>query len=63
MSANHNQNKQIALDTIWAAKAAGADAIKIQTYTSETMTLDCNKPDFILGKGLWEGETYFQLYR
>lgn len=63
MSANHNQNKQIALDTIRAAKAAGADAIKIQTYTSETMTLDCDKPDFILGKGLWEGETYFQLYR
>lgn len=63
MSANHNQNKQTALDTIRAAKKAGADAIKIQTYTSETMTLDCNKPDFILGKGLWEGDTYFQLYR
>ena len=63
MSANHNQNKQTALDTIRAAKKAGADAIKIQTYTSETMTLDCNKPDFVLGKGLWEGDTYFQLYR
>lgn len=63
MSANHNQNKQTALDTIRAAKKAGADAIKIQTYTSETMTIDCNKPDFVLGKGLWEGETYFQLYR
>lgn len=63
MSANHNQHKDIALETIKAAKKAGADAIKIQTYTSETMTLDCDKPDFILGKGLWEGETYFQLYR
>lgn len=63
MSANHNQNKQTALDTIRAAKMAGADAIKVQTYTSETMTLDCNKPDFVLGKGLWEGDTYFQLYR
>lgn len=63
MSANHNQHKDIALDTIKAAKKAGADAIKIQTYTSETMTLDCDKPDFILGKGLWEGDTYFQLYR
>lgn len=63
MSANHNQNKQTALDTIRAAKKAGADAIKIQTYTSETMTLDCDKPDFVLGKGLWEGDTYFQLYR
>ncbi len=63
MSANHNQHKDIAIETIKAAKKAGADAIKIQTYTSETMTLDCDKPDFILGKGLWEGETYFQLYR
>lgn len=62
MSANHNQNKQTALDTIRAAKKAGADAIKIQTYTSETMTLDCNKSDFILGKGLWEGDSYFLLY-
>lgn len=63
MSANHNQHKDIAIETIKAAKKAGADAIKIQTYTSETMTLDCDKPDFILGKGLWEGDTYFQLYR
>ena len=63
MSANHNQHKEIAIETIKAAKKAGADAIKIQTYTSETMTIDCDKPDFILGKGLWEGETYFQLYR
>lgn len=63
MSANHNQHKDIALETIKAAKKAGADAIKIQTYTSETMTLDSSKPDFILGKGLWEGDTYFQLYR
>lgn len=63
MSANHNQHKEIAIETIKAAKKAGADAIKIQTYTSETMTIDCNKPDFILGKGLWEGDSYFQLYR
>lgn len=63
MSANHNQHKEIAIETIKAAKKAGADAIKIQTYTSETMTIDCRKPDFILGKGLWEGDSYFQLYR
>ena len=63
MSANHNHHKEIAIETIKAAKKAGADAIKIQTYTSETMTIDCNKPDFILGKGLWEGDSYFQLYR
>ena len=63
MSANHNQHKEIAIETIKAAKKAGADAIKIQTYTSETMTIDCRKPDFILGKGLWEGDSYFELYR
>lgn len=63
MSANHNHNKDIAIETIKAAKKAGADAIKIQTYSSETETLDCRKPDFLLGKGLWEGETYFSLYR
>lgn len=63
MSANHNHNKDIAIETIKAAKKAGADAIKIQTYSSETETLDCDKPDFRLGEGLWEGETFFSLYR
>jgi pseudaminic acid synthase len=63
MSANHNQHLDIALDTIRAAKAAGADAVKIQTYTADTLTLDCNKPDFVLGKGLWEGETFYSLYQ
>lgn len=63
MSANHNHNKDIAIETIKAAKKAGADAIKIQTYSSETETLDCRKPDFLVGPGLWEGETYFSLYR
>jgi pseudaminic acid synthase len=63
LSANHNGNKQTALDSIRAAKQAGADAIKIQTYTADTLTLNCNKPDFRLGKGLWEGETYYTLYQ
>ena len=63
MSANHNQHLDIALDTIRAAKKAGADAVKIQTYTADTLTLDCRKPDFILGKGLWEGETFYSLYQ
>ena len=63
MSANHNHNKDIAIETIKAAKRAGADAIKIQTYSSETETLECRKPDFVVGAGLWEGETYFDLYR
>lgn len=63
MSANHNQHLDIALETIRAAKQAGADAVKIQTYTADTLTLDCRKPDFVLGKGLWEGETFYSLYQ
>lgn len=63
MSANHNHHKDIAIDTIRAAKKAGADAIKIQTYTADTLTLNCTNPDFMLGKGLWEGENYYSLYQ
>ena len=63
MSANHNQHLDIALDTIRAAKKAGADAVKIQTYTADTLTLDCDKPDFVCGKGLWEGQTLYSLYQ
>lgn len=63
LSANHNGSKQIALDSIRAAKQSGADAIKIQTYTADTITLNCDKPDFKVGKGLWEGETFYSLYQ
>lgn len=63
MSANHNQHKEVAIDTIRAAKKAGADAIKIQTYTADTITLDSDKPEFICGKGLWEGEKLYDLYK
>ena len=63
LSANHGHKLELALESVRAAKETGADAIKIQTYTSETMTLDCDKPDFILGPGLWEGDSFFQLYR
>ena len=48
MSANHNHHLNVAIDTIKAAKKAGADAIKIQTYTANTITLNCNKPDFVV---------------
>lgn len=63
LSANHVHKLELALESVRAAKETGVDAIKIQTYTSETMTLDCDKPDFILGPGLWEGDSFFQLYR
>ena len=63
LSANHGHNLDVAIESVRAAKRAGADAIKIQTYTADTLTLDCDKPDFICGKGLWEGETLYQLYQ
>ena len=63
LSANHGHKLDLALESVRAAKEAGADAIKIQTYTAYTLTLNCDKHDFRLGKGLWEGETYYSLYQ
>jgi pseudaminic acid synthase len=64
LSANHNQNKQIAIDTIIAAKKAGADAIKFQTYTPDTLTIDCDNEYFKIGHGtLWDGKTLYSLYQ
>ena len=64
LSANHNGNLQNALDTIKAAKDIGADCIKIQTYTADTMTLDCKKDDFIVAGGtLWDGRYLYALYQ
>ncbi len=64
LSANHNGSLQIALDTIKAAKEVGANAIKLQTYTADTITLDCKKEDFIIKGGtLWDGRTLYDLYK
>ena len=51
LSANHHQNLKIAIDSIKAAKAAGADAIKFQTYTADTLTLNSQREDFIKKDG------------
>jgi pseudaminic acid synthase len=64
MSANHNGNFQIAKDTIYAMKESGANAVKLQTYTADTLTLDCKKEDFIVNGGtLWDGRTLYDLYK
>ncbi|MCX6294280.1 MAG: pseudaminic acid synthase [Sphingobacteriales bacterium] len=64
LSANHNGSLQNALDTIKAAKRAGADCIKLQTYTADTLTINCNKEDFIIKSGsIWDGKSYYELYQ
>lgn len=64
LSANHHQNFDLAVETIRAAKKAGADAIKIQTYTPDTITLDSNKPWFEIHNGsIWDGSTLYKLYQ
>lgn len=64
MSANHNGSLKIAIETIKSAKRAGADAIKLQTYTADTLTLNCNKPDFVINNGsIWDGRRYYDLYQ
>ena len=63
MSANHGGSIQRAKQTILAARDAGADAVKMQTYTPETMTIDSNREDFLITDGLWKGYNLFQLYK
>jgi N-acetylneuraminate synthase len=63
VSANHNGSLKRALDTISAAKECGANAVKIQTYTADTMTIDCDLPDFRIKGGLWDGYKLYDLYK
>jgi len=64
LSANHNGSLETAIETIKAAKRTGADAIKLQTYTADTITINCDKPDFKLNQGtIWDGKTFYNLYQ
>jgi N-acetylneuraminate synthase len=63
LSANHNGKLDIALKIIEEAKKAGADAVKLQTYTADTITLDCASEEFQIHGGLWDGKNLYQLYR
>lgn len=62
MSGNHNGNIERAFEIIDMAKAMGADAIKFQTYTADTLTIDCDKDDFLVHGGLWDGYSLYKLY-
>lgn len=63
LSANHNGSLDRALETIDMAHRCGADAIKLQTYTADTMTIDCDLPDFRIKGGLWDGYKLYDLYK
>lgn len=62
LSANHNGKLDVAMAIIGEAKKAGADAVKLQTYRPDTITLDCNDEDFQIHGGLWDGRTLYELY-
>jgi pseudaminic acid synthase len=63
LSANHNGSIATAIETIKAAKRAGADCIKFQTYTADTITIDSNKDDFLIKGTIWNGQNLHQLYQ
>ena len=65
MSGNHNQSIERALKIVDAAAAAGVNALKIQTYTADTMTIDCDAAEFQINdaKSLWNGKNLYQLYQ
>jgi len=64
LSANHGHNLETALASVRAIAEAGVDAVKIQTYTADTITLDCDKPDFVVSGGtLWDNTKLYDLYK
>lgn len=63
LSANHNGKLETALKIIEEAKRSGADAVKLQTYTADTITLNCDSEDFQIHGGLWDGKNLYQLYQ
>lgn len=63
LSANHNGSLEKAFELISAAHAAGADAVKLQTYRPDTITLNCDSEDFVIRGGLWDGRTLYELYQ
>ena len=63
LSANHGGDINRAKESIKAAKDSGANAVKIQTYTPDTMTLNSFKEDFLIKEGIWKGYNLYQLYK
>ena len=63
MSANHGGSLDNALEIVRQVANAGADCLKIQTYTADSMTINCDKKDFLISEGLWKGYKLYELYQ
>jgi pseudaminic acid synthase len=63
LSANHNGSLELAIESVRAAKRAGADCIKLQTYTADTITIDSDKHDFVINDTIWNGRKLYDLYK